>query len=136
MPIIRLPDGSQRYFDAPVSVADVAMNIGAGLAKAALAGKVNGKVMDTSFVITQDSDLAIITDKSEEGLEVIRHSTAHLLAYAVKELFPDVQVTIGPVIENGFYYDFSYKRPFTPEDLVAIEKKMTELGEKRRASNT
>ncbi len=113
-----------------MTVADVAMNIGAGLAKAALAGKVNGKVVDTSFVIAQDSDLAIITDKSDEGLEIIRHSTAHLLAYAVKELFPDAQVTIGPVIDNGFYYDFSYKRPFTPEDLTSIEKKMTELAKK------
>jgi threonyl-tRNA synthetase len=130
MPIIRLPDGSQRQFDAPVTVADVAMNIGAGLAKAALAGKVNGKVVDTSYLIEVDSDLAIITDKNPEGLEVIRHSTAHLLAYAVKELFPDAQVTIGPVIENGFYYDFSYKRPFTPEDLIAIEKKMAELAKK------
>ena len=130
MPIIRLPDGSQRQFDAPVTVADVAMNIGAGLAKAALAGKVNDQVVDTSYVIEHDSDLAIITDKSAEGLEIIRHSTAHLLAYAVKELFPEAQVTIGPVIENGFYYDFSYKRPFTPEDLVAIEKKMAELAKK------
>jgi threonyl-tRNA synthetase len=130
MPIIRLPDGSQRQFDAPVTVADVAMNIGAGLAKAALAGKVNDKIVDTSFLIETDSDLAIITDKNPEGLEIIRHSTAHLLAYAVKELFPDAQVTIGPVIENGFYYDFSYKRPFTPEDLVAIEKKMAELAKK------
>ena len=131
MPVIRLPDGSQRSFDAPVSVAVVAMNIGAGLAKAALAGKVNGKVVDTSFIIEADSDLAIITDKSDDGLEIIRHSTAHLLAYAVKELFPDCQVTIGPVIDNGFYYDFSYKRPFTPEDLVAIEKKNGRAGEKR-----
>ena len=130
MPVIRLPDGSQRSFDAPVSVADVAMNIGAGLAKAALAGKVNDKIVDTSFIIEVDSDLAIITDKSDDGLEIIRHSTAHLLAYAVKELFPDCQVTIGPVIDNGFYYDFSYKRPFTPEDLAAIEKKMQELAKK------
>lgn len=130
MPIIRLPDGSQRQFDAPVTVADVAMNIGAGLAKAALAGKVNDKVVDTSYLIETDSDLSIITDKNPEGLEVIRHSTAHLLAYAVKELFPEAQVTIGPVIENGFYYDFSYKRPFTPEDLAAIEKKMAELAKK------
>jgi threonyl-tRNA synthetase len=130
MPIIRLPDGSQRQFDAPVTVAEVAMNIGAGLAKDALAGKVNDKVVDTSYLIESDSDLAIITDKNPEGLEVIRHSTAHLLAYAVKELFPDAQVTIGPVIENGFYYDFSYKRPFTPEDLIAIEKKMAELAKK------
>ena len=130
MPVIRLPDGSTRSFDAPVSVADVAMNIGAGLAKAALAGKVGDKIVDTSFVIETDSDLAIITDKSDDGLEIIRHSTAHLLAYAVKELFPDCQVTIGPVIDNGFYYDFSYKRAFTPDDLAAIEKKMTELAKK------
>jgi len=130
MPVIRLPDGSERKFDAPVTVADVAMNIGAGLAKAALAGKVNGKVVDTSYLISDDVDLAIITDKNPEGLDVIRHSTAHLLAYAVKELFPEAQVTIGPVIENGFYYDFSYKRPFTPEDLQAIENKMAELARK------
>ncbi len=130
MPVIRLPDGSERSFDNPVTVADVAMSIGAGLAKAALAGKVNDKVVDTSYLIESDADLAIITDKSPEGLEVIRHSTAHLLAYAVKELFPDAQVTIGPVIENGFYYDFSYHRPFTPEDLQAIEKKMVELAKK------
>jgi threonyl-tRNA synthetase len=130
MPVIRLPDGSQRNFDQPVTVAEVAMNIGAGLAKAALAGKVNDKLVDTSYLIELDSDLAIITDKNPEGLEVIRHSAAHLLAYAVKELFPDAQVTIGPVIDNGFYYDFSYKRPFTPEDLIAIEKKMAELAKK------
>jgi len=130
MPVIRLPDGSQRQFDAPVSVADVAMDIGAGLAKAALAGKVNGTVVDISYVIDVDSDLAIITDKNDEGLEIIRHSTAHLLAYAVKELFPEAQVTIGPVIDNGFYYDFSYKRAFTPEDLAKIEAKMTELAKK------
>jgi threonyl-tRNA synthetase len=130
MPLIRLPDGSQRSFDQSVTVADVALNIGAGLAKAALAGMVNGQVVDVSFVIEADSDLAIITDKNPEGLEIIRHSTAHLLAYAVKVLFPDAQVTIGPVIENGFYYDFSYKRPFTPEDLIAIEKKMVELARK------
>src|SRR5690606_94919 len=127
---VRLPDGSQRQFDDAVTVAQVAANIGTGLAKAALAGKVNGKVVDTSFLIEEDSDLSIITDKDPEGLDVIRHSTAHLLAYAVKELFPEAQVTIGPVIENGFYYDFSYKRPFTPEDLKAIEKKMTELAKK------
>jgi threonyl-tRNA synthetase len=130
---IRLPDGSVRQFDNPVTVADVAMSIGAGLAKAALAGKVGEKIVDTSYLIEQDSDLAIITDKSPEGLEVIRHSTAHLLAYAVKELFPDAQVTIGPVIENGFYYDFSYKRPFTPEDMLAIENKMAELAKKDEA---
>jgi threonyl-tRNA synthetase len=127
---VRLPDGSQREFDEPVTVAQVAANIGTGLAKAALAGKVDGTVVDTSYLIDKDSDLAIITDKDAEGLDVIRHSTAHLLAYAVKELFPEAQVTIGPVIENGFYYDFSYKRPFTPEDLAAIEKKMIELAKK------
>src|SRR4051812_17048885 len=127
---IRLPDGSQRPFPGPVTVAEVAQSIGAGLAKAALAGKVDGKVVDTSFRIENDSDLAIVTDKDPEGLEVIRHSTAHLLAYAVKELFPDAQVTIGPVIEDGFYYDFSYKRPFTPEDLAAIEKRMGEIAKK------
>jgi threonyl-tRNA synthetase len=127
---VRLPDGSQRQFEAPVTVAQVAANIGAGLAKAALAGKVNGKLVDTSYLIESDVDLAIVTDKDADGLDVIRHSTAHLLAYAVKELFPDAQVTIGPVIENGFYYDFSYKRPFTPDDLQAIEKKMLELAKK------
>jgi threonyl-tRNA synthetase len=127
---IQLPDGSKREFDAPVTVAQVAASIGAGLAKAALAGKVDGKVVDTSFLIDKDSQLAIVTDKDADGLDVIRHSTAHLLAYAVKELFPEAQVTIGPVIENGFYYDFSYKRPFTPEDLAAIESKMTELAKK------
>ncbi|MBC7575448.1 MAG: threonine--tRNA ligase [Herminiimonas sp.] len=133
MVTVSLPDGSKRQFDAPLSVAQVAASIGAGLAKAALAGKVDGKVVDTAFVIDHDADLAIITDKDPEGLDVIRHSTAHLLAYAVKSLFPDAQVTIGPVIENGFYYDFSYKRPFTPEDLVAIEKKMAELAKKDEA---
>ncbi|MDD2915973.1 MAG: threonine--tRNA ligase [Gallionella sp.] len=127
MPVITLPDGSQRSFAQPVTVADVALSIGAGLARAALAGKVGGKLVDTSHLLEQDSDLAIITDKNTEGLEIIRHSTAHLLAHAVKELFPDAQVTIGPVIENGFFYDFSYKRPFTPEDLAAIEKRMGEI---------
>src|SRR3954467_6476748 len=127
---VRLPDGSQRQFESPVTVAQVAANIGAGLAKAALAGKVDGKVVDTSHLIDRDADVAIVTDKDPEGLDVIRHSTAHLLAYAVKELYPDAQVTIGPVIENGFYYDFAYKRPFTPEDLAAIEKRMAELAAK------
>ncbi|MFO1313533.1 MAG: threonine--tRNA ligase [Burkholderiales bacterium] len=127
---ITLPDGAVRQYDAPVSVKDIAASIGPGLAKAALAGKVDGKVVDTSFVIDRDASLAIVTDKDPEGLEVIRHSTAHLLAYAVKELFPDAQVTIGPVIEDGFYYDFSYKRPFTPEDLAAIEQRMAELAKK------
>lgn len=127
---ITLPDGSKREYPGPVTVAEVASSIGAGLAKAALAGKVDGKVVDTSFTISQDSPLSIITAKDPEGLDVIRHSAAHLLAYAVKQLFPEAQVTIGPVIENGFFYDFSYKRPFTPEDLVAIEKRMTELAAK------
>ena len=127
---ITLPDGSQRDYAAPVTVAEVAASIGTGLAKAALAGKVGGKVVDTSYQITQDSALSIITAKDADGLDVIRHSTAHLLAYAVKDLFPEAQVTIGPVIENGFYYDFAYKRPFTPEDLAAIEKRMAELAAK------
>ena len=127
---VTLPDGSVRRFDKAVSVAEVAASIGAGLAKAALGGKVDGKLVDTSFVMDKDTKLSIVTDKDAEGLDLIRHSTAHLLAYAVKELFPDAQVTIGPVIENGFYYDFSYKRPFTPEDLEAIEKRMAELSKK------
>jgi len=127
---ITLPDGSQREFPGPVTVAEVAMSIGAGLAKAALAGKVDGNVVDTSFTIKRNAQLAIITGKDADGLEVIRHSTAHLLAYAVKELFPEAQVTIGPVIENGFFYDFSFSRSFTPEDLIAIEKRMTELANK------
>ena len=127
---ITLPDGSKRDFPGPVTVAEVAASIGSGLAKASLAGKVDGKVVDTSYSMTADSTLSIITSKDADGLEVIRHSTAHLLAYAVKELFPDAQVTIGPVIEHGFFYDFSYKRPFTPEDLVTIEKKMVELASK------
>src|SRR3989338_8140285 len=119
MPVITLPDGSQRSFAQPVTVADVALSIGAGLARAALAGKVDGRLVDTSYSIAQYAALAIVTDRDADGVEIIRHSTAHLLAHAVKELFPDAQVTIGPVIENGFYYDFSYKRPFTPEDLAA-----------------
>jgi threonyl-tRNA synthetase len=131
---IQLPDGSKREFPGPVTVADVAASIGTGLAKAALAGRIgageSARLVDTSHLIEVDEQLAIITAKDADGLDVIRHSTAHLLAYAVKELFPDAQVTIGPTIEHGFYYDFSYKRPFTPEDLVAIEKKMTELSNK------
>jgi len=127
---ITLPDGSIRSFDHPVTVAQVAESIGAGLAKAALAGRVNGTLVDTSFRIEADSRLAILTEKDPEGLEIIRHSTAHLLAYAAKSLFPDLQVTIGPVIDNGFYYDFSYKRPLTPEDLQALEEKMKELAAK------
>jgi threonyl-tRNA synthetase len=127
---ITLPDGSQRDYPAAVTVAEVAASIGSGLAKAALAGKVNGKTVDTSTLIDADAKLAIITAKDAEGLEVIRHSTAHLLAYAVKQLFPQAQVTIGPVIENGFFYDFSFERPFTLDDLVVIEKRMTELASK------
>ncbi|OGB60228.1 MAG: threonine--tRNA ligase [Burkholderiales bacterium RIFOXYD12_FULL_59_19] len=127
---VTLPDGSQRNYDAAVTVAEVAASIGTGLAKAALAGKVNGQVVDTSFVIDKDSSLAIITAKDADGLEVIRHSTAHLLAYAVKEIFPSAQVTIGPVIENGFFYDFSFERPFTLEDLAVIEKRMAALAAK------
>ncbi len=130
MPVITLPDGSQREFAQPVTVAEVAQSIGAGLAKAALAGKVDDRVVDTSFLIEADARLGIITDKDAEGLEIIRHSTAHLLAYAVKCLFPEAQVTIGPVVENGFYYDFAYSRPFTPEDLAAIEKRMGELAKR------
>ena len=124
---ITLPDGSRREFEHPVSVAEVAASIGAGLAKAALAGKVDGKLVDTSFRIDRDAELAIITDKSPEALEILRHSTAHLLAQAVQRLFPGAQVTIGPVIDNGFYYDFAYERPFTPEDLPAIEAEMQKI---------
>src|SRR4030067_828618 len=127
MPVITLPDGSQRSFALPVTVAEVAQSIGAGLARAALAETLDGQLVDTSHLIAQDAALAIITGKDAEGLQIIRHSTAHLLAHAVKELFPDAQVTIGPVIENGFFYDFSYARPFTPEDLAAIEKRMAQI---------
>jgi len=124
---VKLPDGSIRPFDKPVSVAEVAQSIGPGLAKAALAGRVNGKLVDTSYCVGTDADVAIVTDKDAAGLEIIRHSTAHLLAHAVKELFPEAQVTIGPVIEDGFYYDFAFQRAFTPEDLAAIEKRMQEI---------
>jgi len=130
MPNITLPDGSVRQYENPVTVGEVAASIGAGLAKAALGGKVDGKLVDTSHRIERDANVAIVTDRDPEGLDLIRHSTAHLLAYAVKELFPDAQVTIGPVIENGFYYDFAYKRPFTPQDLEEIEKRMGELAKK------
>ncbi|NNM82584.1 MAG: threonine--tRNA ligase [Burkholderiales bacterium] len=130
MPVIRLPDGSERKFETPVTVGEVASSIGAGLLRAAIAGKVNGILVDLSHVIDQDADLAIVTEKDAEGLEVIRHSCAHLLAHAVKELFPEAQVTIGPVIDNGFYYDFSFKRPFTPEDLASIEKRMNEIAKR------
>ena len=130
MPVVRLPDGAEKRFDAPVTVAEVASAIGPGLARAALAGRVDDRLVDTSYVIDRDSRLAIITDRDAEGLEILRHSTAHLLAHAVKELFPDAQVTIGPVVEDGFYYDFSYKRPFTPDDLAAIEKRMGEIAKR------
>ena len=127
MPVITLPDGSQRSYDGPVTVQQVAESIGSGLAKAALAGRVGGRLVDTSFQIDSDADVAIVTDRDPDGLEIVRHSTAHLLAMAVKELFPDAQVTIGPIVENGFYYDFSYQRPFTPDDLAAIEARMQAL---------
>ncbi|MBQ9260202.1 MAG: threonine--tRNA ligase [Neisseriaceae bacterium] len=127
MPQITLPDGSVRSFDNPVTVFEVAQSIGTGLARAALAGRVDGKLVDTTYLIENNANLAIITDKDADGVEIIRHSTAHLMAYAVQELFPDAQVTIGPAIEDGFYYDFAYKRPFTLDDLAAIEKKMSEL---------
>jgi threonyl-tRNA synthetase len=128
--VVRLPDGSERVYDQPVTVLDVASSIGPGLARAAIAGKVNGQLVDVDSLIEMDSDLAIITEKDADGLEIIRHSCAHLLAHAVKELFPDAQVTIGPVIDDGFYYDFSYKRAFTPEDLQAIEKRMLEISKR------
>ncbi len=131
---VQLPDGSKREFDRPVTVAEVAASIGPGLAKAALAGKIDGRLVDTSHLIDRDVQLAITTDRDADGLDLIRHSTAHLLAYAVKELFPDAQVTIGPVIENGFYYDFSYKRPFTPDDLVAIERRWRSWPKRMRRS--
>jgi threonyl-tRNA synthetase len=127
VPNIKLPDGSVKNFPGRVTVAEVAESIGAGLARAALAGRVNGRLVDTASVIDADAEVTIVTDREPDGLEILRHSTAHLLAHAVKELFPNAQVTIGPVIENGFYYDFSYERPFTPEDLAAIEKRMAEI---------
>jgi len=130
MPNIRLPDGSQKSFPGPVSVAEIAAAIGAGLARAALAARVDGKLVDTSYRVERDADVAIVTERDPEANDLLRHSTAHLLAHAVKELFPDAQVTIGPVIENGFYYDFAYKRPFTPEDLAAIEKRMAEIAKR------
>src|SRR5206468_3676069 len=130
MPNIRLPDGSSKSFPAPVTVAEIAQAIGPGLARAALAGRVDGKLVDMGFKVQNDADVAIVTEKDAEANDLLRHSTAHLLAHAVKELFPDAQVTIGPVIENGFYYDFSFKRPFTPEDLAAIEKRMQEIAKR------
>ena len=130
MPTITLPDGSKRDYANPVTVADVAADIGAGLAKAALAGKVEENLVDTSYLIENDVNLAIVTERDDDGVDVIRHSTAHLLAQAVKELYPKAQVTIGPVIENGFYYDFSYADGFNDDDLKKIEKKMEELAKK------
>src|ERR1700675_4167468 len=130
MPVITLPDGSQKRFDRAISVADVAASIGPGLAKAALAGRMDGILVDTSALIDHDVALSIVTDKDSDGLEIIRHSTAHLLANAVQDLYPDAQVTIGPVIEDGFYYDFAYKRPFSTDDLAAIEKRMAEISAK------
>src|SRR5271163_3422901 len=130
MPVIKLPDGSQRQFDRAISVAEVAASIGPGLAKAALAGRLDGALVDTSALIDRDATLSIVTDKDPDGLTIIRHSTAHLLANAVQELFPEAQVTIGPVIEDGFYYDFAYKRPFSSDDLAAIEKRMAEIAAK------
>ncbi len=130
MPVITLPDGSQREFAQPVTIAEIAQNIGAGLARAALAGKVNGNLVDTSYRIERDAQVGIITDRDPEGLDILRHSSAHLLAYAVKDLFPEAQVTIGPVVENGFYYDFAFKRPFTPDELSAIEKRMAEIAQR------
>jgi len=132
---IRLPDGSSKSFPGPVTVAEIAQAIGPGLARAALAGKVDGKLVDTSYRVSEDAYVAIVTERDPEGVDILRHSTAHLLAQAVKELFPDAQVTIGPVIENGFYYDFSYKRPFTPEDLSLIEQKMAEIAKRDLAVN-
>src|SRR5580658_9713420 len=130
MPVITLPDDSQKQFDHPVSVADIATGIGPGLAKAALAGKVNGRLVDTSTIVEHDAAVSIVTDKDPDGLTIIRHSTAHLLANAVQELFPAAQVTIGPVIEDGFYYDFAYKRPFSSDDPAATEKRMAEIAAK------
>jgi len=135
MPNITLPDGSVKKYDKPVTVFAVANEIGEGLARAALAGKINNELVDLSHEIAKDADLSIITSKSPESLEVIRHSTAHLLAQAVKNIFPDVQVTIGPVVEDGFYYDFSYKRPFTPDDIALIEKKMNEISKQNLEIN-
>src|ERR1700750_3886 len=127
MPVITLPDGSLKTFDRTISVAEVAASIGPGLAKAALAGRLDGQLVDTSALIDHDASLSIVTDKDQDDIEAIRHSTAHLLANAVQELFPEAQVTIGPVIEDGFYYDFAYKRPFSTDDLAAIEKRMHEI---------
>src|SRR6266566_1478821 len=127
MPVITLPDGSQRQYPQPVTVAEIAASIGAGLAKAALAGKVDGKLVDTSYTVTDDAKVTIVTERDPNGVDVLRHSTAHLLAQAVKELYPEAQVTIGPVIEDGFYYDFAFKRGFTADDLAKIEERMRDI---------
>ncbi|MFT4822038.1 MAG: threonyl-tRNA synthetase, partial [Candidatus Azotimanducaceae bacterium] len=127
MPTITLPDGNQKQFDHPVTIHQIAESIGPGLAKAALGGKIGDDIVDTSYTIDEDSLISIITAKDDDGLEILRHSCAHLMAQAVQQLFPTAQVTIGPVIEDGFFYDFAFERPFTPEDLIKIEKKMTEL---------
>ena len=127
MPAITLPDGSQRLFDHPITVAEVAAAIGPGLAKAALAGRVDGQLVDTSFLIERDASVAIVTDKDPAALEVIRHSTAHLLAQAVQSIYPAAQVTIGPVIDDGFYYDFAFERPFTPADLAHFHQTVVQL---------
>src|SRR5687767_14912186 len=127
MPVITLPDGSQRSFEQPLTVAELAASIGAGLARAALAGRVDGRLVDTSHLIDHDAQVAIVTGKDPDGLEILRHSTAHLLAQAVQAIYPEAQVTIGPVIEDGFYYDFAFQRPFTPEDLEKFEAKMKEI---------
>lgn len=133
MVVIRLADGSERRFDQSITALGVAESISSGLARSAIAVKINGKLADLSYLIEEDSELILITEKDPEGLDIIRHSSAHLLAHAVKELFPEAQVTIGPVIEDGFYYDFAYKRPFTTEDLTAIEKRMMEISRRNLA---
>ena len=127
MPQVSLPDGSKRDYENPVTVSEIAESIGAGLAKAALAGRVDGALVDTSYLVSRDAEVAIVTERDEDGIEVLRHSCAHLMAQAVQRLFPKAQVTIGPVIEDGFFYDFAFERPFTPEDLEAIEKSMNEI---------
>ena len=129
MPLITLPDGRQRVFDTSPSIFDIANDIGPGLAKAALAGNVNGQLVDTSYLINDDAEVSIVTARDDDGLDIIRHSCAHLMAQAVKQLYPDAQVAIGPTTKDGFYYDFAYRRPFTPEDLQTIEKRMVELTE-------
>ncbi|MBT5149684.1 MAG: TGS domain-containing protein, partial [Nitrosomonadales bacterium] len=135
MPNITLPDGSVKKYNKTVTIAEVAKDIGEGLARAALAGKIQDQLVDLSYEIIEDTSLSIITSKSPESLDILRHSAAHLLAHAVKNIFPEAQVTIGPVVEDGFYYDFSYKRPFTPDDIARIEKKMNELSKENIGIN-